>query len=70
MEGRKFKIHTPLLKLTKAEIIQKGVKLGVDYSLTSSCYSPEKGNPCGLCDSCLLRLKGFKEAGYLDPLRY
>ena len=68
VEGKKFKIHTPLLKLTKAEIIKKGVKLGVDYSLTSSCYSPEKGKPCGRCDSCLLRLKGFKEAGYLDPL--
>ena len=70
VEGKKFKIHTPLLKLTKAEIIKKGVKLGVDYSLTSSCYSPEKGKPCGLCDSCLLRLKGFKEAGYPDPLKY
>ncbi len=70
VEGKKFKIHTPLLKLTKAGIIKKGVKLGVDYSLTSSCYSPEKGKPCGHCDSCLLRLKGFKAAGYLDPLTY
>lgn len=70
VEGKKFKIHTPLLKLTKAEIIKKGVKFGVDYSLTSSCYSPVKDKPCGHCDSCLLRLKGFKEAGYLDPLRY
>ena len=70
VEGNKFRVHTPLLKLTKAEIIKKGVKLGVDYSLTSSCYSPSGNKPCGHCDSCLLRLKGFKEAGYLDPLNY
>lgn len=64
-----LKIHTPLISLTKAEIIQKGTTLGVDYALTSSCYDPgPDGRPCGQCDSCLLRAKGFAEAGLVDPL--
>lgn len=62
-------IHTPLIRLTKAQIIQRGLTLGVDYALTSSCYDPyPAGNPCGKCDSCLLREKGFAEAGAKDPL--
>jgi len=72
VEGKeKLKIHTPLIELTKAEIILKGVELGLDYSLTHSCYNPkENGNSCGSCDSCQLRLKGFKEAGLKDPIEY
>ncbi len=71
VEGKKIKIHTPLISLTKAEIIKKGLKLGVDYSLTHSCYDPDvKGHACGSCDSCLLRKKGFKEAGVEDPTVY
>jgi 7-cyano-7-deazaguanine synthase len=71
VEGRRFKIHTPLLSLTKAEIIRKAVELGVDLSLTHSCYDPTpEGLACGECDSCLLRLKGFREAGLHDPIRY
>lgn len=62
VEGSGFKIHTPLIKLTKAEIIKLGLKLGVDYSKTISCYDPQNGEPCGKCDSCLLREKGFREA--------
>ena len=66
-----WRIHTPLISLTKAEIIRKGMELGVDYDLTHSCYDPlEKGKPCGRCDSCWLRLKGFAEAGIADPLEY
>ncbi|HEX5774209.1 MAG TPA: 7-cyano-7-deazaguanine synthase QueC [Geomobilimonas sp.] len=66
-----FTIHTPLIHLTKAEIIRKGLALGVDYSLTHSCYDPTpEGLACGLCDSCRLRLKGFAEAGVIDPVRY
>ena len=70
VEGRQhLKIHTPLIALTKAEIIRKGLELGVDYALTSSCYDPgADGRPCGGCDSCLLRAKGFQEAGSSDPL--
>ncbi|MCH8979811.1 MAG: 7-cyano-7-deazaguanine synthase QueC [Armatimonadetes bacterium] len=69
VEGRKFTVHTPLIDMTKAEIIRTGVDLGVDYSLTTSCYDPaEDGKPCGLCDSCRLRAKGFEEAGLADPL--
>ena len=67
----RLKIHTPLISLTKAEIIRKGLSLGVDYALTHSCYDPaEDGAACGLCDSCRLRLKGFAEAGVTDPVRY
>lgn len=72
VEGKtKLKICAPLMDKTKAEIIQIGVALGVDYSLTSSCYDPDaKGRACGRCDSCLLRKRGFKEAGIPDPTRY
>ena len=71
VEGKRMTIHTPLISLTKAEIIQKGLSLGVDYSLTHSCYDPAPdGAACGLCDSCRLRLKGFAEAGMADPVRY
>jgi 7-cyano-7-deazaguanine synthase len=72
VEGRQtLKIHTPLIALTKAEIVRKGIELGVDYSLTSSCYDPSTtGEPCGQCDSCLLRQKGFRENGIEDPLNY
>lgn len=64
VQGGKFRIHTPLIKLTKAEIIRMGRKLGVDYEMTHSCYDPASdGTPCGRCDSCLLRAKGFAEAG-------
>jgi 7-cyano-7-deazaguanine synthase len=71
IEGARLTIHTPLLSMTKAEIIAAGVRLGVDYGLTSSCYDPASdGRPCGHCDSCLLRLKGFAEAGAVDPLNY
>lgn len=67
----RFRIHAPLISLTKAEIIKKGVALGVDYALTHSCYDPSPdGLSCGVCDSCRLRLKGFAEAGLSDPLRY
>ena len=65
----RIRIHTPLISLTKAEIIEKGLEFGVDYSLTSSCYDPfSDGQPCGSCDSCLLRQKGFDEVGTVDPL--
>ena len=72
MEGKeKLKVHTPLIQLTKADIIRKGIQLGVDYSLTLSCYNPgEEGTACGICDSCILRLKGFSEAGLKDPVEY
>jgi 7-cyano-7-deazaguanine synthase len=72
VEGRqRLVIHAPLIALTKAEIIARGLALGVDYSLTSSCYDPSpEGVPCGQCDSCLLRKKGFHENGLVDPLRY
>ena len=66
---KKLSIHTPLINLSKSEIIQKGIDLGVDYSLTSSCYDPSsEGEPCGGCDSCQLRNKGFAEIGIEDPL--
>jgi 7-cyano-7-deazaguanine synthase len=70
IEGRqRLKIHAPLMSLTKAEIIARGLALGVDYGLTSSCYDPgTDGRPCGQCDSCVLRAKGFAEAGQPDPL--
>ncbi len=71
VEGRNFQIHTPLIKFSKGEIIRKAVELGVDLSLTHSCYDPSpEGLACGECDSCLLRLKGFREAGMKDPIRY
>jgi 7-cyano-7-deazaguanine synthase len=67
----KIIIHAPLLHLTKADIIRRGIELGVDYSLTHSCYDPgHDGKACGRCDSCLLRLKGFREAGARDPIPY
>jgi len=67
----KIRIRTPLIRLTKAEIILKGIELGVDYALTHSCYDPSpQGLACGRCDSCFLRRKGFKEAGVTDPTRY
>jgi 7-cyano-7-deazaguanine synthase len=69
--GHKLKINTPLIQKSKSEIIQKGIELGVDYSLTHSCYDPlVSGEACGECDSCLLRLKGFSDAGVKDPVRY
>jgi 7-cyano-7-deazaguanine synthase len=65
----RFKIHTPLIQMTKADIVRKAVELGVDLSLTHSCYDPDAaGHPCGRCDSCALRRKGFKDAGIRDPL--
>ncbi len=71
VEGRPFKLHTPLIHLSKAEIIQTGVQLGVDYALTVSCYQADaEGRACGRCDSCRLRKKGFEEAGVPDPTRY
>jgi 7-cyano-7-deazaguanine synthase len=66
-----YKIHTPIIDLTKAQIIRRGIDLGLDYSLTHSCYDPdEKGKSCGRCDSCRLRLKGFEQAGLTDPIEY
>jgi 7-cyano-7-deazaguanine synthase len=71
VEGRHFTIHAPLLSLSKCEIIRRGISLGVDYSLTHSCYNPTaEGVACGICDSCRLRLKGFREAGLSDPVTY
>lgn len=71
VEGQSVSIHTPLVSLTKAQIIQRGLQLGVDYGLTHSCYDPNaNGVSCGRCDSCQLRLKGFAEAGTTDPISY
>ena len=70
VEGRPFRIHAPLLQLTKAEIIRKGVDLGVDYGLTRSCYDPRDDLACGHCDSCTLRLRAFEELGMEDPIAY
>jgi 7-cyano-7-deazaguanine synthase len=71
VEGRRFQIHMPLIKFSKADIIRKAVNLGVDLSLTHSCYDPTPdGLACGECDSCFLRLKGFREAGIKDPILY
>lgn len=72
VEGRqRLRIHSPLIHLDKAQIIQRGLELGVDYALTHSCYDPAPdGAACGQCDSCLLRLKGFAEAGVADPIAY
>jgi len=70
-EGRPFRIHTPLIHMTKAQIIQRGTELGIDYGLTQSCYDPAlDGKACGQCDSCQLRKKGFREAGIADPTEY
>lgn len=70
VEGtQRLKIHSPLMHMSKAQIVREGLRLGIDYSLTSSCYDPgPDGRPCGACDSCLLRAKGFEEAGVKDPL--
>jgi 7-cyano-7-deazaguanine synthase len=69
-EGSRFRIHTPLISMTKAEIVRRGIGLGLDYGLTTSCYDPgPTGRPCGHCDSCVLRAKGFDEVGIADPLR-
>jgi 7-cyano-7-deazaguanine synthase len=71
VEGKRLKIHAPLIMLSKAQIIQRGLELGVDYSLTITCYDPTpEGAACGECDACLLRLKGFAEAGVDDPVAY
>lgn len=72
VEGElKFTIHTPLIDLTKAQIVQRGTSLGVDYGLTHTCYSPdEQGISCGTCDACQLRIKGFEDAGLTDPIQY
>ncbi len=70
-EGRELRIHTPLIQLTKAQIIRLGTDLGVDFSLTHTCYDPDRrGRACGLCDACRLRLRGFAECGLEDPLPY
>ena len=70
VEGRRLRIHTPLIGLSKAEIVKLGQRLGVDYGMTWTCYDPTpKGNPCGRCDACQLREKGFREAGVEDPVR-
>jgi len=69
VEGQRFRVRTPLINLTKAEIIRRGLALGLDYGLTHSCYDPgPDGAPCGRCDSCALRARGFSEAGVPDPL--
>jgi len=72
VEGKgRYQIHTPIITMTKAQIIQAGTELGVDYALTHSCYDPDaEGRSCGRCDSCRLRLKGFAEAGRVDPVPY
>jgi 7-cyano-7-deazaguanine synthase len=71
VEGARLTIHTPLLHLTKAQIVARGVELGLDYGITSTCYDPTPdGAACGRCEACLLRLKGFEEAGVQDPARY
>jgi 7-cyano-7-deazaguanine synthase len=69
--GTRLRIHTPLIRMTKREIVARGLALGVDFSLTRSCYDPDpEGRACGQCDSCLLRLKGFRENGLEDPAPY
>ncbi len=71
VEGKHIIIHTPLINYSKADIIRKGISLGVDYSLTHSCYDPsDEGLACGSCDSCIIRKNGFKEAGIPDPTKY
>ncbi len=69
VEGRRFRIHTPLIQMSKSDIVRQGLALKLDYSLTHSCYAPSpNGGPCGRCDSCVLRAKGFADAGAVDPL--
>ena len=69
VEGARFRVHTPLIALTKGDIIRRGLELGLDYGLTHSCYDPAPdGSPCGRCDSCVLRARGFAEAGAADPV--
>jgi 7-cyano-7-deazaguanine synthase len=68
VEGATTRVHTPLLSLSKADIIRRGTALGLDYALTHSCYNPVGGRPCGRCDSCVLRARGFRDAGIIDPL--
>lgn len=69
VEGKRFRIHTPLIAMSKADIIRRGLALGLDYGITHSCYDPTPdGRPCGRCDSCTLRAKGFREAGLADPV--
>jgi len=69
VQGTCFRIHAPLMQMSKAQIIERGLSLGLDYALTHSCYDPsDDGRPCGRCDSCVLRAKGFEEAGVRDPL--
>jgi 7-cyano-7-deazaguanine synthase len=71
VEGRRLTIHAPLIELTKADIIRRGIELGVDFGLTSTCYDPGvDGGACGRCDACLLRARGFADAGVADPTRY
>jgi 7-cyano-7-deazaguanine synthase len=71
VEGKPFKIHTPLIDLKKSDIIKKGISLGIDYSITHSCYDPDAlGRACSTCDSCILRRNGFIEAGIPDPTKY
>jgi len=70
-EHRRLTIHTPLIRMSKADIIRKGLELGVDYGLTATCYDPSAaGEACGRCEACVLRLRGFREAGVTDPIRY
>ncbi|MEN0110725.1 MAG: 7-cyano-7-deazaguanine synthase QueC, partial [Planctomycetota bacterium] len=70
-KGDPMRVHAPLITLTKAQIVRRGVELGVDYGLTHTCYAPdEHGVACGVCDACVLRRKGFAEAGLTDPIRY
>jgi 7-cyano-7-deazaguanine synthase len=71
VEGRRLRVHTPLIRLSKAEIVKLGNRLGVEYGLTWSCYDPTPdGTACGRCDACILRQKGFREAGMEDPIAY
>lgn len=70
-EGQQIRIHTPLIAMSKREIVQTGLTLGVDYSMTITCYDPDlNGVACGACDACFLRLRGFEEAGHKDPVTY
>lgn len=68
--GKRITIHTPLIRMSKAEIIKKGISLGIDYAMTTSCYDPQDGRACGHCDACRLRLKGFSENKLTDPAQY